>query len=114
MSDAGVYFQSLPFWYTPNVMGSDIQCVEADQPLTFEWNEQNTGAEDASYTDAVTIDGTFVTSLSLTLSTGATDARRVTIESGVAAGQHTAVIVITSGDAVAEGFTQQTINICSQ
>jgi hypothetical protein len=114
MSDVGVYFQSLPVWYTPSVMGSDSQCVEADQPLTFEWNEQNTGPADASYSDTVSVDGTFSTSLSLTLSAGATDARRVTLDSGVAAGQHTAVIVITTGDAVAEGFTQQTINLCSQ
>jgi hypothetical protein len=114
MSDVGVYFQSLPVWYTPSVMGSDTQCVEADEPLTFEWNEQNTGAQDASYTDTVTIDGTLSASLPLALSAGATDARQVTIDSGVVAGQHTAVIVIAAGDAVAEGYTQQTINLCSQ
>jgi hypothetical protein len=82
--------------------------------LTFEWNEQNTGAQDASYTDTVSIDGTPSASLSLTLSAGATDARQVTIDSGISPGQHSAVIVITTGDAVAEGFTQQTINLCSQ
>jgi hypothetical protein len=114
MSDVGVYFQSLPVWYTPSVMGSDTQCVEADEPLTFEWNEQNTGAQDASYTDTVTIDGTLSASLPLALSAGATDARQVTIDIGVVAGQHTAVIVIAAGDAVAEGYTQQTINLCSQ
>lgn len=114
MSDVGVYFQSLPIWYTPGAMGADGQCIEADQPLTFEWNEQNTGGQDASYTDDVSVDGSPATSLSLTLSAGTTDARRVTIDSGVAAGQHTAVIVVNTGDAVAEGFTQQTINLCAQ
>jgi hypothetical protein len=114
MSDVGVYFQSLPIWYTPHAMGSDLQCVEADQPLTFEWNEQNTGGQDASYTDTVYIDGTVSASLSLMLSAGSTDARRVTIDSGVSAGQHTAVVVITTGDAIAEGYTQQTISLCGQ
>src|SRR5579859_3134422 len=114
MSDVGVSFQSLPIWYTPNAMGSDSQCVEADQPLTFEWNEQNTGAQDASYNDDVYVDGGHSTSVSATLSAGAIDARRATIDGGVAAGQHTAVIVIATGDAVAEGFTQQTITICAQ
>jgi hypothetical protein len=114
MNDVGVYFQSLPIWYTPGAMGSDSQCVEAGQPLTFEWNEQHTGTQDASYTDDVSIDGNVSGSLSLTLSAGATEARRVTIESGVPAGQHSAVIVIATGDAVAEGFTQQTIDLCAQ
>jgi hypothetical protein len=114
MSDVGVSFQSLPIWYTPNAMGSDGQCVEADQPLSFEWNEQNTGGQDANYTDDVYIDGNYATSISATLSAGATDARRATIDGGTPAGQHTAVIIINTGDAVAEGFTQQTINLCAQ
>jgi hypothetical protein len=114
MSDVGVYFQSLATCYTPGAMGSGGQCVEAGQPLTFEWNEQNTGTQDVSYTDFVSIDGTVSASLSLTLSPGSVESRRVSIDSGVIGGGHTAVIIISSGDAAAEGFTQQTIDFCAQ
>ncbi len=114
MSDVGVYFQSLPTWYTPGAMGYDGQCIEAGQPLTFEWNEQNTGPQDVSYTDFVSIDGSVSASVSLTLAAGSIEARRVTIDGGVTGGGHTAVIVISTGEAVAEGFTQQTIDLCAQ
>jgi hypothetical protein len=115
MSDGvGVYFQSLPIWYTPNAMGSDTQCIEANARLGLEWNEQNTGQSDASYTDEVYVDGTLVNSVAESLPVGAVQQRAYSIDSGLSAGSHTVLIVINTGDAVAEGYTQQTLNLCAE
>lgn len=109
----GVYFQTLPIWWTPYAMSSD-GCVEANQPLTFQWNEQNTGDADASYGDDIYLDGNYLETISLSLAHGATEEREYTISAGADAGDHTVVIVINTGDAVAEGFTQQTVQFCTQ
>jgi hypothetical protein len=108
------FFGNPPIYYTRYASGPG-EAVEANQPLTFRWTEQNSGVDSGAYYDTVSIASGASQDLQLDgLAASAAATREVTFSDGLPAGTYDVTITIHANAPIAPAFTQQLLTITVQ